>query len=898
MQDWKAYIRERLHVNLPEEDENDVVEELAQQLEDVYRSAREQGSSHFEARAEAQRQVPDWEELASEINRQRRAGIEAKLRSIAGTSERERPAIMASLLQDLLFTARSYARTPLLTLTAMATLMLGIGATTAMFSVVHAVLLRSLPYPNSDRLVMFHGIYDGEDRGRHEVSHPDFLDWEEMAESFEGLALGTYWTFNIEGPEAPERVIGMRVSGDFFSTLGISAALGRTLMDDDDRPSSPDTLVLSHGLWQRLYGGESDVVGRVLVANGQPHVIVGVMPPSFSFPSADVQMWGAWAGNIGGIPRQSRFQMAFGRLKSGTTIDQAAAEMHSLSVALQEKYPETNQGWSVELVPLPREMVGDVRVELLLLFSAVLVVLLIAVINLVNLLSAKMTGRVSELTIRVALGAGRARLIQQLLTENFILTGSGALLGFAFAYFSVEWLKQSYPVEIPRLATAGLNGGVLSFGVSLAVLTALVLAFFVALRFFSYDLAAGLKEGPRVASTRKPERTRRVLIAGQVALAVTLLATGGLLLQSFYRTVTVDPGFRTDSLLTMNVFLSGQKYSSSDLQKNFFREGLERLRNIPGVEQASLISHLPLSFGRSSIHFRIEGQDLPNGEMAEADYRSVEAGYFRVMDIPLIEGQALPAGLDSEDPPVAVVNQALARRYLNGDAVGKRIRWTQSSLDPGWITIIGVVDDIKAQDLVVDELPAAYIPYQQRTPTYLRGTAFVARARGDAMLLWPQIREEFQELDPAMPLYDLKTMEQIFQAQVVEERFYAALVGGFALLSLFLAATGIYGVISFWVSGRAAEIGLRQVLGAGRRRITAMVAWEGLLPVGVGLVCGLVLALLAGAWIQTLLFQTRPADPWTLTGTVLIVVVVSAIAIWTPVRRALSIDPAAALRLE
>lgn len=808
--------------------------------------------------------------------------------------------LAAGLWQDLKIGLRTLAKGPGFTAVAVVTLALGIGATTAFFSIVHAVLLKPLPYSDPDRLVVLQGAPADRGKSSWSVSPLDFEDWKRATDSFEAMALTTYWTFNVIGPQAPERVLGNRVTGEFFELLGVPALVGRTLMDDDDRPGAPDTVVLSYGFWQRMFGADPEILGRILTLNGRSHTIVGVMPSYFAFPAEDVAVWGALADNMGELPRDSRFLLAVARMKPSVKPEQAQAEMTQVAAQLEEEYPDTNKGWGVKVVSAHQILVGDVQAALWILLGAVGFALLIACTNVANLQLARQAARQQELAIRTALGASPWRVMRQVLTENILLTLFGAALGLGIAFFAVDWLKRFYPGEVHRLADAEVNLAIVAIAAGLALVTALGLGAIAIFQASQHSTDDALKENRRtLAGGRKLEQMRRLLVTGEVALALVLLIGGGLLVRSFVRVTAVDPGFRTENLLSFNVWPTTSAYREPHQQKEYIRRTMESLATLPGVEAVGAVSQLPLSAGRTALKFEVEGKLLPLGDAPEADYRSVSPSYFEMVGVPLLRGRSLTPQDREPSQKVVVVNDKMARQIWPGeDPVGSRIRWTDPKMNAGWLTVVGVVGDVKSLGLDAQERPAVYVPYMQRTHPHMRWTGFVVRAQGDAGALWPSVRKAFVDLDPTIPVYDVRTMDDRLDSSVAERRFYAHFLGGFAFVALVLGVVGVYGVISYSVSRRTHEMGLRMALGAQRADVMRLVVRQGMRPALAGLGLGAISALALTRWMKSLLFEISATDPMTFVGVTIGLGLVALVACMVPALRATRVDPSSALRHE
>jgi predicted permease len=805
---------------------------------------------------------------------------------------------MEELSQDVRYGIRLLLKNPGFSLTALLILALGIGANTTVFSVVNAVLLQPLPYANQERLVILESHRQpAAAQDMFTTSPLDFEDWQKSSRSFEQMAQATYWTFNLVNRPVPERVVGARVTGQFFPMLGMTPLLGRTLDSTDDQPGSPDAIVLSSGLWHRLFNADRNVVGQTLFFEGRAHVVVGVMPPTFALPSSDVELWAALADNMPGVPRNGRFVMTLATLRRGITREQAQNEIDVISARLQQQYPDTNKAWTTAVVNARDALTINVRTALVLLMSAVGFVLLIACTNVANLLLSRAAARQKEFAVRASLGARWSRLLRQTTTENLLLTFTGSAMGALIAYFAVAWIRDAYPGKVPRLATATLDLKVLAFTIALALITGLALAMFSSLRMKESEMNAALKSAGRTASSgRKAENVRRLLAGTEIALAMVLLVGGGLLLRSFSKLIHVDPGFQTSNVLTMNVWL----FHGPEEQKQYIQKALTTIQAVPGVESAAAISHLPLSnAGHSTLKFVPSDHVVPASDAPEADYRSVNSSYFRVAGVPLLRGRQFLETDSQNAPHVAIVNESLARKIWPGqEAVGKTFRWIETGQDVGPITIVGLVKNVRTEALDKDDDPAVYIPYLQRGVGYMRWTAILVHTRENPLPLWPAIRSAVLSIDPNQPIYAIKTAEGLITAATAERRFLAQFLGAFSALALLLAVLGTYGVISYSVAQRIHEFGIRMALGAQRRDVLVMVTTQAAKIILLGTVCGGIIALLLSHLLSKLLYGISSRDPLTFATVIAILSGTALFAALVPARRATKVDPVNALRYE
>jgi putative ABC transport system permease protein len=809
---------------------------------------------------------------------------------------------MTSLLADVRFGLRILWRSPAFAAVAVLTLALGTGVNTAMFGALNAVVLRPLPCADPERVVVIEGRYEGRSSGAGDTSRPDYEDWRRDAQGFAGMAAASGWTFNLTGRPEPLRLEGARVSGDFFSILGVRARLGRLVAPADDEPGSPPVAVLGHDAWQRAFGGDAAVLGRVVILNGIAHTVVGVLPPGFVVPGLDHELWAPLANELTGAPRDARFLVTFGRLAEGVSLAQAQASLDVVTGRLAAEHPDTNRGWGGRVVPAHESLVGDVRPALLLLAAAVGVVLLIACANVSNLLLARAAARRREVALRAALGASTARLARQFLAENLVLASVSSALGLALARALLPVLRALAPGDVPRLDQARLDPAVLGFTLVVALATGAGLALVPVLQARRCELLPALREGDRGGSAALRSPLRRGLVVLETALALTLLVGGGLLVRSLRNVLAVPPGFDAARVAGASVFLAPPRYRDLASQRAFVRDVLAAVETLPGVERAATVSRLPLEGGAFMLKFQIEGRDVGRAEAAAASYRVVSSGYFQAMGIPVLEGRA-PARTDSEtSPPVVIVNRTFARRFWPGESpVGRRIRWIPEddpAAPPRWHTIVGVVGDVRSAGLAEEEGPAAYVPFSQRVLPFVRDVSVVARAATDPGALLPSLRRALLAVDPDLPVYRARTLETVVSGSVETRRFNAALLEAFALLAFTLSMIGIYGVLSYTVGLRTREIGVRVALGASPAAVRRLVLKDGLGLAARGLALGLPLAMASSRLLEGMLFAVGPADPATLAVVSAAVFAAAALACHVPARRATRVDPTVALRHE
>jgi len=806
---------------------------------------------------------------------------------------------MDSLFQDLRYTVRTLLRRPGFAAVVVLTLALGIGANTAIYSVVDAALLGSLPFGDADRLVYIGGVESSEPGlgDRLPASAADWIDFRERSTVFEEVSLHfPNVRLRLTGAQRPEEVRGMAVSQGWFEVMGVEPSRGRAFTPDEDVPGEADVVVLSHGLWQRL-GGDPDIVGTTIRLSDTPVTVVGVLPESFTQAGADVLVPLALTPEER-ANRRSHFRRAFGRLKPGVNLEQAQAEMSAIARDLAREYPETNAGRGVNLVPIRELVLGPVGPAVLLLQAVVALVLLIACANVANLMLARMGGRRTEIALREALGAGRRRVIQQLLTESVVLALIGGAVGIALAAWTMELLVPMLaPVSgLSLLGEIGLDARVLLFALALSVLTGLSFGVLPAFRSARVPVAESLKQGVRAVAGGG--RLGGVLVGAQAAISLVLLIGAGLMARSFVNAYRTDLGFDPANVLTMRITRPGLEDQEELIRRlsSFYAELTGRLTALPGVEAAGLVQTLPM-VDQWTNGFEVEGwAEPPAAEAPEVEWRSVSPGYFSAMGIPLVAGRDFERADDREAAPVAIINQSLARRYF-GDVnpIGRRLRISYGDEMGPWSTVVGVVGAVAHRG--VDEARPIAI-YQPVAQVPVRTMRVVVRADADPLGLAGPVRDEIWAMDPEQPVAEVQTMRSIIDEEFWGWRFSSTLLGGFSLLALALALAGLYGVLSHVVSSRMREIGIRISLGAGKLDVFGVVFRKGMLPVVAGIVVGLAGAAVLSRLMRGMLFGISPIDPLTYAGAPLAFVLVALLAIFLPARRAAAVDPATVLREE
>jgi putative ABC transport system permease protein len=804
-------------------------------------------------------------------------------------------------MNDLRYALRMLAKSPAFSLVAIVTLGLAIGANSAIFSVVNAVLLRPLPYPHSEQLVRVFGSQP--QLAIASTSPPNFLEWKEENQVFQRIGTYVGQGFNLLGGDKPERVIGARVSADVLPLLGVQPLLGRFFTNDEDQDGRGQVVILSHDFWRSRFGGDANTVRQTITLNDRPYTVIGVMPPGFAFPSTRTQVWVPVAFNA--AERQTRdtnFIDVLARLKPGVSIEQARENMNAVARSQAERYPKTNTGVGVKVVSLQEHIVGDVRPMLVVLLGAVAFVLLIACANVANLLLARAAARQREMAIRGALGASRSRVVRLLLTESVLLAVVGGAVGLLLAIWSLDLLVSLKPANLPRLAEIGVNRTVFLFTLAVSVFTGLLFGVAPALQVSKMDLNEGLKESSR-GGTDSPrrQRMRALLVVSEVALCLVLLVGAGLMIRSFSRLLAVDPGFKADHVLTAFVSVPVSKYPKREEQTAFFDRLLERLRNVPGVSAAGVVTDIPL-YGGSSTGFDVEGRpEAAPGTRPMTDYRLINSDYFAAMGMKLVKGRAFSRYDNEAAPGVVIINETMAARFFAGeDPVGRRL---DLSGDPKDLReIVGVVGDVRNYGLDAEVKPEVYVPFLQSAPDYLSGVVsamtIVMRSAIEPTALAAALREQVQALDKDQPVSEIRAMEWYLADSMAQRRFNMLLLGAFAGLALVLAAVGIYGVIAYTVTQRTHEMGIRIALGAKGGDILRLVLGNAMATTLIGIALGLGAAFALTRLLRSLLYQVSPTDPVVFAAIPLLLLSVAVIATYLPARRATRVDPIVALRAE
>ncbi|MGI8745081.1 MAG: ABC transporter permease [Bryobacteraceae bacterium] len=803
---------------------------------------------------------------------------------------------MENIFKDVRFAIRSLLKSPGFTAIALAALVLGIGANTAIFTVVNAVLLRPLPFKDPERLVM---VWEHSPRiGKPNVANPqNFKDWEQRNRSFEKMAAYIDAAANITGEGRPEEVYAAYVTRQFFPILDVQPMLGRNFLAEEDRTESGQVALLSYGLWQRRYGADPHIAGKKIQLQSQPTTIAGVMPPGFRFPAMKAELWILNPIN-GAAKRHGRFLSVIGRLKPGISLPQARSEMQSIAAQLAIEYPEFDRKWGADVVSMREQFAGNLRTPLLVLLGAVVLVLLIACANVANLLLMRSSGRQREIALRASLGATRGRLIQQMLIESGLLGLIGGAMGLLLAVWAKTGLLAMLPesMSVAKVNSVAIDDTVLAFCVAVSLITGILFGLVPALRASRPDLGAALKEGGRGSSgSLSRNRLRAALVAGEMALALMLLIGAGLLIKSLVRLENLSPGFQPERILTMRVNLTSLRGSKPERRAAAWQEVIDRVKQVPGVNSAASIAYPPLGPVLPATGFWVAGKPVPKpGDQPVTGVSVVTPGYFGTMSIPLIKGRMLTDRDRSNTPLVTVIGQALAKQFFPGaDPIGQKlfVQWGRETP----YQIVGVVGDVRHTGLEKDPMPTVYFADAQEPNG---GGTLVIRTATEPMRLAHAIEAQIHSYDREQPIADVVPMDVFLSKAVARPRFQSVLLGVFAALALLLAAIGIFGVMSYSVAQRTSEIGIRVALGAQRSEILKLVVGQGAVLALIGIAAGLAGAFALTRVLQSLLFEVSPTDPVVFAGVPLLLGAVALLATYLPARRASKVDPIVALRYE
>lgn len=811
---------------------------------------------------------------------------------------------MISLFRDICYSVRGLLKRPAFTAIAVITLALGIGANTAIFSVVNALLMRPLPFKEPARLVQVWEANFKRGRNTVDVSYPNFADWRIQNQVFEQISAYSDKTFNLTDTGEPQRIQGAIVSPSLFPLLGIKPVLGRVLLAEEDYPNKVFSVVMSERLWRRRFNSDPQVIGRTIKLDSESFTVVGVVPnitDLFALPS-DTEVWVPISHSTGFENRYGHYLGVVARLKPGVTREQAQADMDRIAGALAAQYPSSNVNQAVRLVPLQQQIVGDFKPALLVLLGAVLFVLLIGSANVANMLLARAASRKREVAIRAALGASRWRIVRQLLTESLLLSGMGGAVGLVLALWGVYLLVAFGPADLPRAREVAVDGRVLVFTFAVSVLTGIIFGLVPALQASRPDLNEALKESGRSAtSSTGHRRMRSLLVVSEVALSLMLLVGAGLLLRSFIKLQAVNPGFNPNNVLTMKLSLRGPNYQKAAPIIAFHDQLIGKIKTLPGVQAVATRSHVPIAAdeGYANLSFGIEGRLPDAANRTTAFYNAVSPDYFQTMEIPLLKGRPFEARDDRNAQSVIIINETLARRYFSGeDPIGRRMTLVdEDPKEEDWATIVGVVSDTKprAIDLTAGPVAEMYMPFTQRPQS---STALMIRATTDPESLAAAVRHEVQTLDKTQLVYSVRTLDTVTSDAVATPRFRTSLLAVFAAVALILAMVGIYGVMSYAVAQRTHEIGIRMALGARTVDVLKLIVRNGMGPVLLGITLGLAGAIGLTRLMVSLLFGVTPTDTLTLATVSVGLVLVALIACCIPARRATKVDPLVALRCE
>src|SRR6478672_9180766 len=802
------------------------------------------------------------------------------------------------MLGDLRYALRKLAKAPAFAAIAILTLALGIGANTAIFSLVNGVLLRPLPFPESERIIYFEGKNPAAGITDSNTSYLDFTDWSQQTDLFASTA--AYWTGNADlsgdGTE-PEAVPRAGVTTGFFSVLGVQPVLGRAIVPEDDKPATFNegrgtVAIISHGLWKRRFGSDPAIIGRVVQMKSRPLTVIGVMPRGFEYPE-QTQIWVNSAVNLSQEPRDNRAWSAIARLNSNVDLKQAQTRVSAINAQLDKQFHETNKGWDVSLWMLHERLVREVKPSLLALLGAVGLVLLIACANVANLLLARSAARQKEIAIRAAMGASRTRVLRQMLTESILLSAIGGIAGLVLSIWLTDVLMSMLPEGAPRLDQVGIDYRVLTFALSVSALTGILFGIVPALQASKLDVTTALKEGGRSGEGHRRTSVRGLLLIGEVALSLMLLVGAGLLIKSFLRLQEIRPGFNAHNVLIANLALPYPKYQYEQFEE-FFRQLKERLEAAPGVQAVGGSVNLPLNASGYMIGrgFIPEGRPLTVDENRDAMFSTITGDYFRALQIPLLAGRTFELRDNADAPKVVIINETIAKRHFGSPAaaIGKRLSiWRDEKF---MREIVGVVGDTKTGSLTGEGGAQIYVPNAQARENFM---GLVIRTAGDPAAFATTLRREVQALDKDQPIYNVRTMDDVVMNSLGTRRVSMQLFPVFAIAALLLAAIGIYGVMAYSVTQRTQEIGIRMALGAQRSDVLGLVVRQGMTLAAIGVVAGLAGAFGLTRLMASLLFNVRPDDPMTYLAISFLLIVVAFLACYLPARRAAKLDPAIAL---
>jgi putative ABC transport system permease protein len=919
MRDWEAYVRERLAgtpaLSLDPSIRSRVVEDLAAMLHACQEEALSMGASEEEAALRAESQVPDWQALATEIRRLEgnRSRHQAVIQRPIG-----RFAMLFGLRQDIRACLSSLRQFPGFWVVSIFTLALGIGANSAIFSMVDGVLLKPLGFEEPDRLVRIFSTYPQKSIDLDRVSTGDVVDWVERSDALEGIGAWYVMGRTVVVDEAAETAQVAQVSVDFFPVLRTKPLLGRTFTaEETDRAvfntaashvGTDPVIVLSHAAWQRRFGSDSSILGKTVALERQSWRVIGVMGPEFSFPSREIDFWIPWSFRFlddgkmvdGTRLHDQRYLNAVARLKPGVSVAEAEEQLNAVSAALGEELPETNAGWGARLVPLHEDLVGSARTTLLVVFGAVAIVLLVACVNMSSLQLVRMAERQKEIALRLALGASRGRLLRQFLVENSTLALLGGAAAIPVALSVLKLLELLLPGGVPRLDEVVIDVRVLGFATALTASSAIYFGLVPLMAVAPSELSAMLKEASARTCGSAPrwQRLRKLLVTSEIGMAVALLAAAGLLIRSFENLRAVDPGFRAEGVLVVPITLDSHAYNSGAKSREYYRVLREKIRSLEGVLSVGTVTALPMSPIGPNFDRPIwaDGDPAPPGGGNRADIRIASPGYFETLGITLRRGRGLSEDDRPDSPNVVVINETLAQQIWPGiDPVGKRLVIDYSTAGTYPYEVVGVVNDLRFYGPRTTAKPELYLPHAQK-PYLIQNVA--VRTSGDPEDLVAALRSAVLAVDPFQPPHRIAPLSRLMDSSVKQDRFAMLLLGSFAALALALALLGIFGVLSYHVGERTHEVGIRTALGASRGAILGMILSLGMKLTISGLAFGLVLAYFSTRWLESLLFAVSPVDPLTFVSVVGLICVSAILACYLPARRAASVDPVVALRHE
>jgi predicted permease len=910
---WKKFVREHLPpLGLNGAREQEIVEEIAQQIEDAYSDAIARGSTPDDAESRALTQIPDWNALAQEIRRAEHpvtekmsARVPENLRdSMREENLRKRRGgnMFADLIQDLSYSLRMLRKAPGFTALVVLTLALGIGGNTAIFSFVNDALLKPLPYREPDRLVMVWENTPGQAHSESIVAAPNYLDWEKQNDVFERMAIFEFLQYNISGQGDPEVVSGLRVSSGLFDVLGVQPMMGRTFTKEEEDQGKDHVVVLSYGLWRSRYASDSVILGKTIRVNQEGYTVIGVMPQGFAFPVPQQKLWVPIGFNQGDRSRESHSFFVSARLKPGVTFEQARSEMDAIGLRLARAYPEVNHGDSATITPMRDLFLDDFRQVMLTLLLAVGFVLLIACVNIANLLLARGSSRRKELALRAALGASVSRIFRQMMTESILLSAIGGVAGVALALGISPLLLRIMPGSLKNIpfrdiTTVHPDIRVLAFTLGLALFTGILFGIVPALHAYGVAPGESLKEaGAHGNSGGSGRRAREALVVAEVALALTVLVSAGLMITSMRRLLVVSPGFNPNGLLTMGMALPQKDFYGPPTRPLFCQQMEERVGQLPGVVSVGAVSQLPMDGGASrAVTFEGRPEPAPADHVGTG-YSIICPNYFHTMGIPLLEGREFTAQDSLRAPGAAIITARFRERFFpNEDPIGKRFKLVPYKDEAPWQTVVGIVGNVHQQGLDKKVLTQVYLPYNQAAWPSME---IVVRAESNTAALTASIRKALGEVVPEQAVTDTVMMDQIVENSVGPRKFPMLLLSGFAIVALVLTAIGVYGVVSYGVAQRTHEIGIRIALGAQAARVYRLILRQAMIPVVVGVIVGVGTALALSKYLQSQLYSVRATNPFVLGASVLLLIVVAMLACFVPAQRACRVDPLVALRHE